>query len=487
LTQIIQNVIIYFHGGGILDKALTFLLEQRALQEYSLEEALKYVKENVLFRDTGGELKKIIDSKGADLKELKTRFGKMNFSNWLKGKNISREKAIELCFALNLDIFETEDFLQKCGHDWFHFRNYMDIIYYFSLSNKLPYESATRLIVKYNYLNSANPTPAQCEEKHSQTFMFKQEVEDFLTENELHSFLTDNKDMFGYFNNTAYRHFKCLFDKVLSNEIEYHTSEKKRNKDNSEVKKHDRGNISFAKICEMMRIGIPKNLRKGELTHLQHCLYEGAPSRPTILDMYNKKVGKNGKIKQITRKPLIILWMMTNEEKAFIPRVKLINGILEECVMPKLDSKNPFDWIVLNALESDGIVRMEEIIRNIFGSSADHTFDRPKPSRSAILYVLEKGSKTAKIPINSDKFVLGRNRSEVDCCFDSKSDRNISRKHAQISKHDGKYILTHISATQGVYTYVNSKKRLGHSETVSLSCGDIIQIGERELLFKLTE
>ena len=467
-----------------MDKALTLLLEQRA-QEYSLEEALKYVKENILLRDTGDELKKIIDYKSADIKELKIQFGKMNFSNWLKGKSISRKKAIELCFALKLDIFETEDFLQKCGHDWFHFRNYMDIIYYFCLSNKVPYERATQLVVKYNYLNSANPTPVQSEKKCSLTFMFKQEVEDFLTENELHSLLTDNKDMFGYFNNTAYRHFKCLFNKVLSNEISYHTSEKKRNQGNGELNKHDRDDVSFSKICEMMRIGIPKDLRKAELSHLQQRLYEDAPSRPTLFDIYYKKVDKNGKIKQITRKSLIIIWMMANEEKEFIPRVKLINGILEECAMPKLDSKNPFDWIVLNALESDGIVRMEEIIQNIFGTNEDEsTFDTAKLSRTAILYVLEKGRWTAKIPINSDIFVLGRDRAEVDCCFDSISDRNISRKHAQISKRDGEYTLTHISTTQGVYTYVNSKRRLGYRETVSLTSGDIIRIGERELMIK---
>jgi len=471
-----------------LDKALTLLLEQRALQEYSLKEALKYIKEDVQFRDTGGELKKIIDYKRADIKELKIRFGKMNFSNWLKGKSISRKRAIELCFALKLDIFESEDFLQKCGHDWFHLRNYMDIIYYFSLSNNIPYEMAVSLIDKYDYLNSANPTQVQCKEKHSLTFMFKQEVEDFQTENELHSFLTNNKDMFGYFNNTAYKHFKCLFDKVLLNEIGYHTSEKKRNQGNGELNKHDRDDVSFAKICEMMRIGIPRDLRKAELTHLQQRLYEDAPNRPTLFDIYNKKADKNGKIKQITRKPLIILWMMANEEKAFIPRVKLINGILEECAMPKLDSKNPFDWIVLNALESDGIVRMEEIVRNIFGTNEDeNTVDMPKLARSAILYVLEKGIKAAKILINSDTFVLGRNRAEVDCCFDSKRDRNISRKHAQISKHGGGYTLAHISSTRGVYTYVNSERRLGYRETVSLSSGDIIQIGERELMFKLTE
>jgi hypothetical protein len=46
--------------------------------------------------------------------------------------------------------------------------------------------------------------------------------------------------------------------------------------------------------------------------------------------------------------------------------VAIINNMLSDCGMPKLDSKNPFDWIVLNALNSKGIERIELIIQEIF-------------------------------------------------------------------------------------------------------------------------
>jgi len=226
----------------------------------------------------------------------------------------------------------------------------------------------------------------------------------------------------------------------------------------------------------MMRMGVPTKLVKEKLTPVELSLYEDAPHRPTLVDVYNKKEGKNGKIKQITRKPLIIIWMMANEEKEFMPRVHLINGILEECGMPKLDSKNPFDWIVLNALESDGIARMEDIIQNIFEKTAVY----------ATLYVMKEGIKARGIPIDKDIFVIGRNRAEVDCCFDSDGDLNISRKHCKIS-WDGGYYLTHISATEGVYTYINSETKLGYREEVALNSGDVIKIGNRELMFEFVE
>jgi len=460
---------------------LTYILEQKALEEYNLKKALRYIEEDIVLRNSGKELEKIIEVKGADIKELKTKFGEMNFSNWLKGKSISREKAIQLCFELNLDIFDAEIFLQKsCGHDGFHLRNYRDIIFYFCLFNELPYETAIKLIDEHTHIDSIHPNQTQNNGNQPLTFMFKQEVADYETEDELRAFLEENKSKFGSFNNTAYKHFKELFDKVKIKETAHHISEKKRHNDTDDLEKYDRDNVSFNDICDLMRMGIPSNQKKGDLTYLQQMLYEDLPNRPTLTDVYNQKADKNGRIKQITRKPLIIIWMMANEEKEFIPRVQIINGILEECGMPKLDSKNPFDWIVLNALESDGIARMEEIIQGIF-----ETVDDTDISGVATLYLLEQGVKVKRFVISKDVFVIGRNRAEVDCCFDSIDDKSISRKHAQIDKRDDGYYITHLSATDGVYTYINDDVRIDSGESRLLESGDVVRVGERVLGFEV--
>jgi len=463
------------------NKNLTYIQQQRALEEYSLENALTFVREDINLRNSGDELKKIILDKAVDLKALKRQFGEVNISNWQRGKSISREKAIELCFALDLDIFEAETFLQKsCGHDWFHLRNYKDIIFYFCLSNNLPCDRAMALIDNYSYMDSVNPSQQEDAATLSPTYVLKQEVLDYETEEQLRAFLDKNKDMFGSFNNTAYNYFKQLFDKVWENETKFHISERKRGQyDGEEIEKYDRENIGFKEVCEMMRIGIPYKLKKSELTQTQQILYEDAPNYSVLYDAYNKRADKNGKIKQITRKPLIIIWMMANEEKEFITRVNLINGILEECGMTKLDSRNPFDWIALNALESDGIVRMEEIIHSIFGA-ADADADLPMP------YLVISSKEATEILIDTNPFIIGRNPAQVNLCFDDEEDRIISRCHAQIHcDDDGIYHLTHISTTPTTRTTVNIDKKLGFGESTVLLNGDSIIIGNRELMFEL--
>jgi len=462
---------------------LTYIQQQRALEEYSLENALTFVREDINLRNSGDELKKIILDKAVDLKALKRQFGEANISNWLRGKSISREKAIELCLSLGLDEFEAETFLQKsCGHDWFHLRNYKDIIFYFCLLKNLPHEKAMALIDNYSYLDSVNPSHPEDVAALSPTFVFKQEILDYETEEELRTFLNKNKDMFGSFNNTAYNYFKQLFDKVWENETKYNINERKRVQyDGEELEKYDSDYVGFKEVCEMMRIGIPYKLKKSELTQTQQILYEDAPNYSILYDVYNKRADRNGKIKQITRKPLIIIWMMANEEKEFITRVKLINGILEECGMPKLDSRNPFDWIVLNALESDGIVRMEEIIHSIFGvAEAEAEADLPTP------YLVMRGEEATEIPIDTNPFIIGRNRAQVNLCFDNDEDRVISRCHAQIEcDDDGIYRAVHISTTSGTCTAINADKKLGPGESAMLLNGDLIKIGNRELVFEL--
>ena len=83
-------------------ESLTYALEQNALNEYVLENALKYVNDEIVLRNSGEELRNIIAAKSADIRALKARFGPQNIYNWMRGRRISRDKAIELCFALDL-------------------------------------------------------------------------------------------------------------------------------------------------------------------------------------------------------------------------------------------------------------------------------------------------------------------------------------------------------------------------------------------------
>jgi hypothetical protein len=123
----------------------------------------------------------------------------------------------------------------------------------------------------------------------------------------------------------------------------------------------------------MMRMGIPYGLKKGEMNPLQRSVFDDAPDRQTLVGVYNRTPdpNKDGRIPQIKRKHLIMIWLLANDYQMFEGNVEIINSILRVCGMPMLDSKNPFDWIVLNSLKSRGVERMEDIIASVFNIDPD--------------------------------------------------------------------------------------------------------------------
>jgi len=98
------------------------------------------------------------------------------------------------------------------------------------------------------------------------------------------------------------------------------------------------------------------------------------------------------------------------------------------------------------------------------------------------LYVIEGGFRTMQIPLTSDSFVLGRNPSEVDFCFNGPKDMGISRVHAAISLNGSTYAIEDRGSSGG--TFVNDI-RVASGQSVSLKNGDIIGLYTKKLLFEI--
>src|SRR5689334_3227242 len=78
--------------------------------------------------------------------------------------------------------------------------------------------------------------------------------------------------------------------------------------------------------------------------------------------------------------------------------------------------------------------------------------------------------------LTQNEMIIGRDPTvEI-----SVSDQSISRKHAKITKADGKVILTDLGSSNG--TYVNDKK-VEANQTVALAKEDMIKIGSSILKF----
>jgi len=86
------------------------------------------------------------------------------------------------------------------------------------------------------------------------------------------------------------------------------------------------------------------------------------------------------------------------------------------------------------------------------------------------------GQPAKVVSLINDVMVLGRS-AQVDIPIPS--DGNCSRKHCQIRKWAGKYMLEDLQSHNG--TFVNGAKVTTHE----LNDGDLISIGDTTVLFKL--
>jgi len=238
------------------------------------------------------------------------------------------------------------------------------------LSNGLPYQKAIELIDKYNHFRISN-LHASKDTKSFTHYLQSYLVDIENTEEDLGRFLDENQDKLGAFNNTAYNNFKIFFDKVQS-ELARERKYVAMGFDGED--KYTRVEVSFEEVCKTMRMKIPQGLSKSQLSILERAIYDDAPSRQNLVHVYNRTPEKNGAIPQVKRKSLMMIWLLANEYKSTAKgKVDIINRILEDSGMPKLDTKNPFDWLftyVLLSAEKEGeqdSVMFEEFIQKIYG------------------------------------------------------------------------------------------------------------------------
>jgi len=102
---------------------------------------------------------------------------------------------------------------------------------------------------------------------------------------------------------------------------------------------------------------------------------------------------------------------------------------------------------------------------------------------SAILHLMEHGTKASSVAIEKEVFLIGRNRHDVDYCFMDEQDKLISRIHVQISFDGTQYYVMDKGSMGG--TLLNNVKLEPNKATV-LGNGSIIKLGQRELLFELS-
>ena len=101
-----------------------------------------------------------------------------------------------------------------------------------------------------------------------------------------------------------------------------------------------------------------------------------------------------------------------------------------------------------------------------------------------VLYVMDGDSRTVQIPVTKDAFLIGRDRSKVDHCFDGAADKGISREHAAIIFDGSNYFVVDKGSSGG--TFVNDV-RLAPNGSAALTNGDVISLYTKKLLFEIED
>ena len=143
---------------------------------------------------------------------------KKRVRRWINGEIESIEsfdEAIEVCYALGLDIDNTNVFLNKCGFSSLSVRNAKHAVHYYCIINRKSLEDAQKLLTAYNnagFTEAKKETPAVEQSQGSTTtvILWRGLLTDWESDDAfINSFLVPNKCNFiGYSNRALFNYFR---------------------------------------------------------------------------------------------------------------------------------------------------------------------------------------------------------------------------------------------------------------------------------------
>jgi len=359
-------------------------MSKKAESMIDLDEIINVIKRNFPIRVFNEEFKKIVTQKAQAANEplevlknkIKQEAETGNFDYWWNHSvAVRRDKAIHIAFLLGMDSKEAHDFLMlNCWHDGFYLRDYKDLIYAFYLDNNLPYADAIEMIKKYSHLDIPNPDVEMVVHKQASAKSDgakRERITDKLrtqyeknvsTKDELEMFLKENEECFGSFRRLAYEKFIKMYT-LLKNEGEPYVP-------------------TDTEIYNRILMNIPPT-KSGITNKILKRIAEHNLQRTGLSEI--KKKSKT----HVNRKHLIMIWMLTyggnpgieniSEAYAEFKQCKNILDyeLLNLCGMPKLDSRNPFDWLMINALyychfnddDKDAVDRISKLMDALFNEA----------------------------------------------------------------------------------------------------------------------
>ena len=341
--------------------------------------------------------------------------------NWLNGTNtISRDSVIKLAYALRMPVERAEVLLiQLCGKA-FHWRDPEDIVWIFGLSNGMTYPEVAALSdrlrekallpkKKKGKDKATVDAPLHKEPVDVMTTLVRPEVARLHTELELEAFLDQARDQLGGMHNTAYKLFMKYMD-ILQYPADYFPASMTR-EEIERINKKEKDPKEKKERIENSGIPVDKTMPVHDLlvNYMYRDYYNRAKQRgyldtPKEKDKKSEPIGRTviralmgywpeetklskmrNRTMDVTRTVLILLFLATDggltlddeeeddidADEAFEDMEMRLNLMLSSCGFPQLDSRAPFDWMVLYCMYADESLFLEEHMSRFLESIID--------------------------------------------------------------------------------------------------------------------
>lgn len=330
----------------------------------TLDQAVKCLKRDAHLRTVGETLYQYSNIPKDDSKALQSFLTERLLANspsgaktdsvsrkirmWLGGniQSISKQGAIQLCFALGLSYEDANQFLHRICGEGFHWRDPEELVFLYALREKMTYPQALTLrdnIAEKKLLVSGRGD--------SETFteLIRQNAEHIANVGELEDFLRQFQGQLGSFHNTAYALFRDYLNLLCAPEIDDLLDPEKK----LSVRE-----VTATYLHETIISRFKKNAKQTTvepiLSALQRDIQQNWPNEIILSRMLHRET-------DVTRKTLILLFLATDgatafddpddefpeEDEDFESRYARLNAMLCDCGFSPLDSRSPFDWMII--------------------------------------------------------------------------------------------------------------------------------------------
>lgn len=291
--------------------------------------------------------------------------------NWLKGRNIpkNRETLFQICFVLGLDEQRASRLLGTASETGIHYRNPKELVYAFGLRTGMSYEESSVLveIVQRQYPMTACVKSEDRKKQVVYTRQVRDAFSDVFDRDALMEFFEEHIDDLGQLHETAYQKFEELMN-LLQEPKGISGVEERR--------------FTIEEVMETyMRMHVPTTKKTADYTLLQRVIKKYWPSESGLFNMRNRK-------EDVSRKVMILLYLVTeafdeddgdetdaletqeDADTMLETRLVRMNLFLDRYGMNLLDGGNPFDFLVLYAMRTQGgesvSDRMTAVLNSLF-------------------------------------------------------------------------------------------------------------------------